>query len=65
MSSQRSKKNKLYWGTEESYFPFKISIRSVSDEDIEWSKKLTPTQRVEWLLMMQKLLLEHYRELKK
>ena len=57
---KKSKKNKSQWGIEENYFPFKISIASLSDKDLAHSKQLTPHQRIEWLIMMQRLLIKQF-----
>lgn len=61
MSSKKLKKNKTYWGIEPEYFPFKIGVARLSDEDLKCTKLLTPTERLKWLLMMQRLLLIHFR----
>jgi hypothetical protein len=48
------------WGTPDDYFPFPIYTAPATQEDRERALSLTPSQRVEWLLMMQKLLLEQF-----
>jgi len=48
------------YGTEESYFPFVPLRAALSQEDIELSKSLSPALRVEWLIMMQKLLIKQF-----
>lgn len=60
MSSENSTKNKKNWGTEDEYFPVPLHVAPASDEDLERSRALTPEQRIQWLLMMQKLLLRQF-----
>jgi len=48
------------WGTPADWFPVVVSVSPLSYEDIEWAQTLTPHQRVEWLLVMQKLLLQQF-----
>lgn len=44
------------WGTPESHWPFPRPVAAPTDEDRERFAALTPDQRVEWLLMMLRLL---------
>jgi hypothetical protein len=61
VSSNGSKPSpKKNWGTESEYFPVPLHVAPATDEDLERSRALTPSQRVEWLLMMQKLLLKQF-----
>ena len=60
MSSSESGSCKKNWGTEDEYFPVPLHVGRATDEDLERSLALTPSQRVEWLLMMQKLLIEQF-----
>ena len=61
MSSKKFiQKPDVYWGTEPEYFPFQIHVAPLEDSDLEQSKNLTPSERIEWLLMMQKLLIEQF-----
>ncbi|MBI2027874.1 MAG: hypothetical protein HYS98_08775 [Deltaproteobacteria bacterium] len=62
---KKLQKIKSTWGIEDSYFPFKISIAPLDNKDLEHSKQLTPQQRIEWLLMMQRLLLKQFHNKKK
>ena len=60
MSLKKLEKNKKTWGTKESYFPFRVRVAPLSEKELKLSKKLSPTQRLEWLLMMQKLLIAQF-----
>lgn len=62
MSSKNAKKSTVTetWGTPESYFKVPLHVSPLSEEDLEWARQLTPSQRVEWLLMMQKLLIQQF-----
>jgi hypothetical protein len=53
------------WGTPESHFPFKIHTAKIEDSDIAWARTLTAQQRIEWLLMMQGLLIKQFTKRKK
>jgi len=54
-----NKKNKS-WGTPRSYWKMKIHSAELDKKQLEEIQKLTPSQRVEWLIMMQDLLFKHY-----
>jgi hypothetical protein len=46
----------LHWGTPESYWPFPRPLVELESEDRARFQALTPGQRVEWLVMMLRLL---------
>lgn len=52
------------WGTPESYWPFPRYTSPLSKEDLEHSRTLTPSQRVEWAVMMHRLLTVQFKERK-
>ena len=60
MSLKKLKKENKNWGIEDSYFPIKISIATLSESDLEHSRHLTPSERLEWLMMMQDLLITQF-----
>jgi len=64
VNSKKLKKKNKNWGIEESYFPFKITVAPLSKEDLSHSARLTPSQRIAWLIMMQKLLLKQFNKSK-
>lgn len=65
MHSKNFKKiNNTAWGTEETYFPFIARPTRFTKEDLERSRMLTPSQRGEWLIMLQRLLIEHFQRRK-
>jgi hypothetical protein len=44
------------WGTPESHWPFPRPVAAPTEEDRERFAALTPEQRVEWMLMVLRLL---------
>ena len=64
-NSKKSKKRKVTWGIEESYFPFKLHVAPLDRKDLEQSRHLTPEQRIEWLLMIQNHLIRQFGKQKK
>lgn len=61
-NSKKSKKNSPSWGIEEDYFPLNIHVAPLDAKDLEHSENLTPEQRLEWLMTMQRLLIEHFKK---
>ena len=60
MSSKKLKSDA--YGTPESYFPYLVKTAPFTDEDRKRHAELTPQQRIEWLLMMQNLLLIQFKD---
>ena len=56
------KKDKASWGTDESYFGLNLRPARLERSEIEFIQTLTPSQRLEWLLMMQKLLIQQFKK---
>ncbi len=50
------------WGTPQSYFQIPLKVSKLECEDLEWAQSLTPDQRIEWLLMMQEMLIKQFIE---
>lgn len=49
------------WGTPESYWPFPRPVVKLEPEDRAHFQALTPGQRIEWLVMMLRLLEAQFR----
>jgi len=62
LPKSKKEKNNQNWGTPADYFPVPLYIAPLEEEDRLNSELLTPEQRIEWLLMMQKLLLEQFKK---
>ena len=58
--SKKLKKPKITWGTPESYFPFKMHVAPLDQKNLLYAKHLTLEQRIEWLMMMQELLIQQF-----
>ena len=56
MSASSNDSDNLSWGTPESHWPFPRPVAAPEPEDRERFQALTPSQRVEWLVMMLRLL---------
>jgi len=54
------KENKVSWGTDSSYFGLNLRPAYLEAEDIAVIQHLTPSERVEWLLMMQRLIIKQF-----
>lgn len=52
MSESLKDSNKTSWGTPESYWPFPRPLAEPEPEDRARFQALTPSQRIEWLVMM-------------
>lgn len=56
MSESSKNSPDLSWGTPESYWPFPRPLAEPEPEDRARFQALTPAQRIEWLVMMLRLL---------
>lgn len=56
MSESSKNSPELSWGTPESYWPFPRPLAEPEPEDRARFLALTPAQRIEWLVMMLRLL---------
>ena len=56
MSESSKSSPETTWGTPESHWPFPRPVAAPTDEDRARFAALTPAQRVEWLVMMLRLL---------
>jgi len=63
--SSESPKPPPTWGTPESHWPFPRPLAEPTDEDRARFRALTPGQRVEWLVMMLRLLEKQFGHLVK
>ena len=59
--SQDSPKKQISWGTDESYFGINLRPAYLDAKDRELIQNLTPSERLEWLLMMQKLIVKQFK----
>jgi hypothetical protein len=60
MSESSKDLNSVAWGTPESYWPFPRPVVEPEPEDRARFQALTPSQRIEWLVMMLRLLEEQF-----
>ena len=56
MSESSKNSPELSWGTPESYWPFPRPLAEPEPEDRARFLALTPAQRIEWLVMILRLL---------
>lgn len=52
MSENSKNSHNVSWGTPESYWPFPRPLSEPEPEDRARFQALTPSQRLEWLVMM-------------
>ena len=61
MIAKSPEKNKIEsWGTDESYWGLNLRPARLEQKDIDFIRTLSPSSRLEWLLMMQKLLIAQF-----
>jgi hypothetical protein len=64
-SNNQKKQVEIKWGIEKSYFPFRVAVSPLEEKDLELASRLTPTQRLEWLIMIRQLLIDQFDRNKK